>query len=521
MNLVYLGLWRKLAEVRNAWRFNVSKRMATQVTSLVLGLLVAAAISTSARIALHQGANKALEVMAGNFAALTALTVVFTFSRALNDIFMAQDFEVLAAAPLSHMEILLVRISEMAVSNIPMALVFAFPSMAILVPFAATGLFLPLGLVFVALQVVTITALSSLVLLALTTFAPPRFLRQVVYVVWTGGFLTFYLWANLRLGTPGADPLGHFSRLNKSSLAVLSAWAFRGTANFFSGNLRAGAFYLLAITATAMAAVLVSARFLAHSTFAGRAAFIGGGAVRVRSRGMGFFAVLPVNLRAVAEKEILTFLRDVRELTGILYALTLVVLFAWRMPGVGGAVGFAVLPTALFAGNFQIRTSLPAFGREGKMWLLVQSAPLSSKDLVYAKFAAWGGVSAASSGLLALVLGIMGRQSFFTLLFLAGNGICVGFVSAAVALHLGAKYADFEAERPEEYVMSAGRWMALLATLAIAGGAWFISLPLEQCSTILGYVLASAILGLVTVLMAARELAACERIISERLISDE
>ena len=117
MKLLSLGLWRKYKEFFNAWRFNDGRRMATHMTTLVISVLFMTLISTNVRIALYSSEQVALAVLAGNFAAFTALVASITLSRALNDLFLAKDFELIASAPVKLSQILSSRISEITLQD--------------------------------------------------------------------------------------------------------------------------------------------------------------------------------------------------------------------------------------------------------------------------------------------------------------------------------------------------------------------------------------------------------------------
>jgi len=453
-----------------------------------------ALVSTNVRLAIRASDEAALAVLAGNFAAFTALVASFTLTRALNDLFLAQDFELIAAAPVSLRQIIISRIGEIAVQNIPLAIVFTLPAIVVLSTHAASQLFLLFGLAFTCLQVAIITAASCMVLLLLTYVIPARLLKQVIYVVWTVGFLGIYIWTNMQLQDTGSLNLGDaYTRLSNTGLGTASAWAAKGLYQAFYGNISSALTYLLLLSSASGVAVWVSARVLGQSLYVGRSALGTASVISAPRSESWLLKLIPSDYRGIAEKEYLTFGRDVRELTGILYALTLVALFAWRMNTLGATLSYALLPTAFFAGNLQIRTSLPAFGREGRQWLLLQASPITPRGLLLAKFIPWAAFSGASSLLLSSLLAMLAHLSTVEVMICGIFGAIVGVQCVVVSLYLGAVYADFSAERPEEYVLSAGRWGTLILTLVIAGLTWVSVIPAHQRSA-QGYAASVAIL---------------------------
>lgn len=489
MTLLILGLWRKYREFTNAWRFNDARRIGTYVTTAAIALLFMTLVSTNTRTALLFSNETALSVLAGNFTAFTALVASFTLSRALNDLFLAQDFELVASSPVSLSQVLGGRIGEITVQNLPLALVFVFPSLIALNPHAASKSFMLLGLMFVILQVAVVTAISCMALLLLTFVVPARLLKQVIYVAWTVGFLALYIWTNVQLqSSEGINISDAYVKVGQTGLASVTAWASEGLKQAFYGFKFAAFGYFARLAATSLVTISISTQVLGRSIYVGRSALGQTSLTTIARRESRLLALVHPDYRAIAEKEYLTFSRDVRELTGILYALTLAALFAWRMDTLGANLSVAVLPTAFYAGNLQIRTSLPAFGREGKQWLLLQAAPLKARSLLMAKFIPW----AFFSGLSSLALG-----SFLALLaglppadtFLCGiMGLLIGVSCVAASLYLGVKYADFTAERPEEYVLSTGRWATLALTLVFAGVSFVGIMPAQHLRSWLGYI---------------------------------
>ena len=521
MSLLSLGLWRKYREFINAWRFNDGRRMATHMTTLVVGLLFMTLISTNVRIALIGGSQAALAVLAGNFAAFTALVASITLSRALNDLFLAKDFELIASAPVNLGEILSSRINQITFQNLPLALVFTFPALVLLSPHAASPSFLFFGIGFVVLQVSVITAVSCLGLLLLTRLVPARLLKQIIYVAWTVGFLALYIWTNLQLqNNEGFDLTTTSTQLGRTGLGVLAGWATRGLHASFYGLGWESFGYLVLMAAVSLVAIFLSSSILGRSIYAGRSALGNYGGIVQRRGVIWVFNFIPVEFRGIAEKEFLTFGRDVRELTGILYALTLVALFAWRMNSLGATLSFAVLPTAFFAGNLQIRTSLPAFGREGKQWLLLQASPITPRSLLISKFIPWAILSGGSSLGLGLLLGVLAKLPFVEVLLCGIIGGIIGILCVVTSLYLGARYADFSAERPEEYVLSTGRWGTLILTLLVAGVAWLGLMPALYVRSWVGYIASLAVIIIIAALTIVLVVRASIKVLERALSGD-
>ena len=163
--------------------------------------------------------------------------------------------------------------------------------------------------------------------------------------------------------------------------------------------------------------------------------------------------------------------------------------------------------------------SLPAFGREGKQWLLLQAAPITPRRLLIAKFIPWAMLSGGSSLVLGGALAVLAKLPAVEVLLSGALGGIIGIMCVAISLYLGAQYADFSAERPEEYILSTGRWGTLILTLVIALVAWVGLIPAMYFRSWPGYVGSLAVMSIIAALTIAVATRATEKVL-ERALSD-
>jgi len=120
--------------------------------------------------------------------------------------------------------------------------------------------------------------------------------------------------------------------------------------------------------------------------------------------------------------------------------------------------------TAFFTSSMCTRMVFSSVSLEGKQFWLLQTAPISMRDLLRSKFAAWlFPISFVSLVLFSVgTFVIVGRIDF--LIFFAILSFFVSYGIVGMGIGLGAVFADFAWEHPSQLALSLGSFVYMLAS---------------------------------------------------------
>ena len=423
---------------------------------------------------------------------------------ALPAFFLAKDLELLSAAPIPPRTLFTARALQVLVEGGAVALLLLVPVLAAygiafgggpLWPLVAFAAWLPLWL--------TAMALGCIVVYLLVAFVPAA-RAQLVFRVGGVALCTVAVVAMHRLQPSqlsklGTRAIGEVVKLLDVPLApwLPTEWAATVLNEWLKGYWAPAPLawlWLLALASVASSYVAfrtLHARGLAAVRSAGRgdhAPTLAGGALSA------VLAPLPPLRREMVLKELRLIGRDAQLWSQFLMLVPLVLVYV---------VGVSVLPTgtgslpAVFASILPVvnvglagmvlaavasRLVLPTIAGEGKMWTTLRAAPISTDDIVAAKYLA------TAAPLFLVALGIVGLTSLLlatkpiiTLLSLVTVGALL-LAQAALALWLGAIRPRFDAESAVNqtvtwqgilFLVSAGLLTMLVAVSLAPGMYWY------------------------------------------------
>lgn len=184
--------------------------------------------------------------------------------------------------------------------------------------------------------------------------------------------------------------------------------------------------------------------------------------------------------------------------SGFVYQFTPIVLQLWR--------AFLASVNILFAGFIMTavmtRLVYPSVSLEGKAFWILRVSPIKITQLVSAKYWCWLPLTSAMAITLILAGGLAIEINALTALFMLIIGISLGIGCTGLAIGLGAIFASFEWESPNQISVGLGTLMLLLSSLTMVV---LISIPASALSflvivprirEILGPLVSNGLIGL-------------------------
>jgi ABC-2 type transport system permease protein len=356
-------------------------------------------------------------------------------------------------------------------------------------------LYYPFVLLVLVMIALAASALASLLVMVAARFFAVRRMAEVLGFVVGTFFLVFSQTARFmtfRMGQQQVTSLVNLTtRFNQPWSPM--AWAGLGLVDLGKGN------WLPAAGLLALTLILTGGVFYAALVISERMYFTGWSSLQNNRRRIkvrrpaqsaeatqvkptGFAAgLIPTPIRAILLKDLLVYRRDLRNLSQLITPLILGVVYAigllqpggrgfegrgeapgWFMNAMSGIMLYADVALALFLGWMLVaRLAGLGFSHEGKSYWMLKAAPLSTRQLLTAKFL----VGYLPALLLCLVYEVV-------LQVLKGTGLLSAVISLlAVALTLagltgiylafGTNGAKFEWEHPAQM----GRSVGCLGTL--------------------------------------------------------
>ena len=432
------------------------------------------------------------------FGALVIL-VLTSFTTVLSSLYLSGDMDMLLAAPVPMRAVFVVKFFAGLLA--PYLLLFF-----LLGPFLlGFGQGLHFGAAYFAAAIVVLLllpllpmGLGALLTMAVVRVIPARRAREIVGVL--GGMvgIAWYVFSQFsrELAPRVADArmLDYLRRFD-TPLAP-SAWASRALIAAGEGRWGALALYgglFVALSALVFGACLLLAERLYYAGWSNMATQ--GGRVRRRvasserrsgaagsaSRALGLWSwALPAQSRAVLEKDLRIFPRDLRNLQQLIFPLVLAAIWSFRLISGGASAPdpatpgwFASLQSFASAGiSFYICLVLSgAMGgagvsREGRGFWLLKTAPISSMRLLLGKLALAYLPYPTAGVLFTVVLGVLQRSSAadtarsLALVLVAGLGV------VSITVGIGAAFPKLNWENPRQQTSFRAGCLAPIAYLA-------------------------------------------------------
>ncbi len=440
-------------------------------------------------------------VLGGSFLVL----LMTSFGVLLQALYLAGDMDFLLSAPVPVRAVFVAKLLQAVLPNLGLVCLVALP---VLFGLGVSGgysvVYYPLVVVMLVALALAAAGMASLLVMAVVRVFPARRVAEVLGFF--GGVLSILCsqWGQFARGANvNREQAAGLLRLVASLDVPWSplAWAGRGLVGLGEGRWLAGVgFSLLALGAAGLAfgVALVGAERLYYSGWAGmqgasrqkRASRRGRPATAAPLAGSAA-RLLPPAVAAIIGKDWAVVRRDLRNLSQLVTPLVLGVVYTlmlarsggalrgaqgsappWLGQMAGGAATYAGIAISLFVGwTLLARLAALGFSQEGKSYWLLKAAPVSSGQLLAAKFIAAYlpalAVSWAFSALVALVArGSLGPAiPWFSFVAVA---LCLA-AADGIYLCFGVTGAKMDWEDPRQQVsMATGCLGALASGAALA-----------------------------------------------------
>jgi hypothetical protein len=417
-----------------------------------------------------------------------------SFGVLLQVLYLSGDMDFLMSAPVPIRAVFIAKLVQAVLPNFGILCLLALPVLFGLgISSGYNFLYYPFAVIVLAAIAILAASLASLLVLIVARCFPPRRVAEVLgFVV---GLTVFTLSQSARFMNFGSNPsdrhmtsfVNMIGRFNRPWSPM--AWAGRGLVELgkshwppASGLLAAS----LILSGVIFYAALATSERLYYTGWANlrnnrrksknktraNAAIPGASPITAAASAR----LLPASVSALLAKDLLLCRRDLRNLSrlltpmilGIVYAVNLLRSHGQMPPGRGHAppafihAGNAVLAygdiaLALFLG-WMLAARLAGFGfsQEGKNYWILKAAPISTRQLLTAKFLFGYIPSALIPSLYVLVLGLLKRASLWSILV---NLISVCMMVAGMAgiyLAFGTRGAKFDWENPSQMNRAVG-----------------------------------------------------------------
>lgn len=427
------------------------------------------------------------------FVALTMFVLTFfsAATTALGSLYLADDIELLLSSPISGPRFFISKLIEVAIASSWMGLLFGVPVVAGFGAAYAANYEYYLGalIAFVLLMLIP-SAVAMLCVTAIARVLPLRRTRElllaITLLVIVGSYLLsrrmVYASSELR-SIDDVMRLVTYLELPLSSW-LPSYWCAAAIGEYLSASGRGATAYLsmllLAAVMSTSAAYIVISAFHRGAYSLGRSASAALQLPSRRSQRAARMLLWRMNpqWRAVLIKELKVFSRDISQTMQLflLLALCLVYLYNFKvLRGIETIPQFIVpwwevllsllniLMGSLVIGAIAARFVFPSISSEGRAFWVIQSGPISPSSFLTAKLICWY-PPIAISALVIFVSGALALQAPPTLLVItAAAALLISFGHVALAIGMGAKYADFNAQYAAQLASGGGSLAFMLS----------------------------------------------------------
>lgn len=175
--------------------------------------------------------------------------------------------------------------------------------------------------------------------------------------------------------------------------------------------------------------------------------------------------ILPDPIRGLVIKDWLSFPRDLRYLSALIFPAVMVFFFALRgfsPTGVPANIWMSVAPVGLLSLLLASGTAMPSIGMEGKNFSLLRSLPVSVDQILVGKFAAFYPIVLVVTWVALVAIAVWRGIAPGLLVMLLAGSAWLAAGATALAVGLGALGANFEAETPQKAVSPGTSIVALV-----------------------------------------------------------
>jgi len=488
----------------------------TVVLAAVVILFYAMLFTALYRLLLYFRAAAGLgEVLAGKLLGLIlvgflSILVLSNVVTSLSSFFLANDLELIAAAPVDGVRVYLARLFETITHSSWMVVLVLVPVLAAYaVVYQGGFLFAGVAVVALASYIVLPAVLGAAVTLVLVNVFPARRARDLLALLGLFGAAAVVVMIRLVRPEQLARPEGFRSLVDFIALMdsprsawLPSEWAAQALLAALPGRVAAASgppdLFPLLLLASSAAAALVLGAWLHQRLYAeGFSRAQEGAEVKAAvapgrpllDRLLGALR-LPVRARALVAKDIRAFFRDTTQWSQLVLLAVLVAVYVYNVKVLplwtGEKVGFFLVNVIAFLNlglaGFVLaavaaRFLFPAVSLEGRTLWLLRSSPLDLERLLWTKF--WVGVTPLlllAVSLTAATNWVLSVGPFMMALSLVSI-VVITIAIAALALGFGALFPVFDTDNAAEISTGFGGFLFMMVTtgylaVVIASEAW-------------------------------------------------
>ncbi len=442
--------------------------------------------------------NAFLESIPAMLVSVSAVGILLTgFGVLLQALYLSGDMDFLMSAPIPIRAVFIAKLVQALLPNFGIMCLFSLPILFGL-GFSGGYQFLYYPLVVIVLVSITLAAasLASLLVMVAARYFPARRMAEVMGFVVGTFFLVFSQSArfmNFDVNNQQvANLLNLTSRFNQPWSPL--AWAGHGLVYLGQGNWLPGAGLMAA------ALVVTGGIFYVALSTSERLYYTGWSSLQNNRRKQktrlsaperraapvrrtGFLTnLIPTPVRAIMVKDLLVYRRDLRNMSQLITPLILGVVYAigllrdrgqpflgrgdapaWVLTSINGVMVYADVALALFLGwMLAARLAGLGFSHEGKNYWMLKAAPLSSRQILTAKFLTGYLPSLVVCSVYVLILQLLkGAGPLSVIISLVAVALTLAGING-IYLAFGTRGAKFDWETPQQM----GGTVGCLGTLA-------------------------------------------------------
>ncbi len=404
----------------------------------------------------------------------------------LSRLYLSRDLDLVHAMPVASYRIFLARWLDGTVESSWMVVVFTAPVfLAYGVVFGSGPAYYALTPLAVGLLAVVASALSAAAVGTAVMVVPASRMRSVVLLVGVLLFVALYLAVRLSRPEQLVNPevfdsvLLYLGELQAPAAPYLpSTWASDAVQAALKGEVGTSLFHL-ALLGSAAAALASALALLADAYYFrgfSRTQTASTRVIRGRRLSERLFRSLPGPVRALAVKEVTTFLRDQTQWTQLFLIAALLVIYIYNFKALPlerspiqtvylqNLFGFLNMGLALFVLTaVTARFAYPAVSLEREAFWLVKASPVSLRSFLLIKFFIYYLPLLALTEVLVVGTNLLLGVTPFMMALSSATVFCLVPGVVAIGLGLGAAYPDFKAENPTQTVTSFGGLVFMIA----------------------------------------------------------
>lgn len=411
---------------------------------------------------------------------------------ALSRLYLSRDLDLVHAMPVPKHHLFLARWLDATVESSWMVLVFTAPVfLAYGWVFGSGPAYYGLTVLAMALLAAIASALAALAVALAVMVVPAARMRSVVLLIGVLLFVILYLAVRLSRPEQLVDPevfdsvLLYLTELQAPAAPFLpSTWASDAVQAALKGAVGTSLFHL-ALSATAAATMVCVLALLADALYFrgfSRTQTAAARVIRGRRWSERLFRPLPGPVRALAVKEVTTFLRDQTQWTQLFLIAALLVIYIYNFGALPldkspiqtvylqNLFAFLNMALALFVLTaVTARFAYPAVSLEREAFWLVKASPVSLRTFLAIKFCIYYLPLLLLTEILVVGTNLLLKVTPFMMLLSSVTVFCLVPGIVAIGIGLGAAYPDFKAENPTQTVTSFGGLVFMITCAALIG----------------------------------------------------